>query len=570
MQAATPLFFRKSDDALDKNETACQKLDICRKALSRELSLLKPLRQALQWNPAADFDNIYSQLNSIEARVQVLALTLYGPGGICKQIPVQVKLESIPQVICDELSLELQVLLTAKSIKRLKKFCNSPKARVEFLTVPFESKVGIVEEDICSKGKHDPAFSFWKNIPYATNAWATLGYYPETSQIGLNLETKVGQPLSALSEKLDEQLSSVACWNMDATSIKCRIQALYNTFLALYSLEIPNDDLTRFIHDYACGLKFAFRQVRAKLKTLEKFSSERALASLRAMNGYVGQFDSAYKEFDKVAQIYASVQQMAALESRKDLPEGAFKGFLDRLVTLLHDVHAVVDTRFLQVHKNEVEAAELVLSLKSEIHEMPLVSYLAKRMVLALYFPLLKAFDIELELVWALYKNKKINNSAFDSIALEYEKNYAEKRAFTDDRIREAGIIAGAIIKAKNANKDVAAYASLLSQVLEYISRLGHGNNAYKHALVKHLFSCLATLAEKFEYSIMDKRVQKANPAQIDKFVQDLRVGARTRLGQEEKQKIFTSILLRLVAEALFASDVNVQKKISKHDRIYF
>lgn len=494
-QALAPrVFYSACDDTPESFDVLQVKLQEVRKTLTEQVARLAFVQEPIQWKTATDYTVLTTQLIDIEAKVQGVFARLCSSWAIAGHIALLDKPEAVLGLIQEEKRLELELALTLDKIKRLKRLCESKQLREsKFLDKKPEnvSRPGAPNPDLTRFSGYNASYSFWKSVPYTVQAAYSApaimggGYYRATGRLGTELETRVGQKLHAILEHLEERISRFCSWRLDDAferelgSYQDCLDALYKTFTDLFATveTIEQDVLTKTICDYAYGLEYAFSQARSLLDLLRSCMQKPARQVLEAINdvGELYQPDSGGRgEFEKVSLLYASLQKVVQANSERSTSESKniFDKFLCGLLDVVQNVHAAIDPVLLRPNQEEAKVFDRLLTAHKI--DASVMSYLAKRMVSALYFPMQEQLDIELELALHICTGFTFGDEAFSRICEAYEQAYSSRRIHTPEEYAQAVAIAGRIAHMRTMSQPLMHYYECCQIYAEFCERIGH------------------------------------------------------------------------------------------------
>ncbi len=567
------LFVRKSDDRDETLDSLNQKISNISKEFIQQAATLKCIEVDVQWKKATDYKAVHVQLTDIKAVLVDLAQRLATISGIDRQKP-----EVIPDIIVRAKRLEIELACSLKTIKALQKICDSEKLRtLEVPVAELNVQQEVIEEVEGSKG-YNALYSFWKSVPYAMQAAYSspkvLGgaWYEATGKLGTQLEEQVGQRLGVILQELEDRLVDFCKWDLDVSAYQYRIEKLYAQFESLYGQVngLSQDALTPILHDYAYGLDFAFKEATRKLENIKKCANNSALGVLKAMRTQAEQYkgqQALENELERATGLYSIVQDMIDAEAAR--PECPSKSFIDKFVCgtldLLGEVHASVDPLLLALNPQEALVVDRLLESDLPPLKDPVLSYLAKSMVIALHFPKRELVHVELDLALYLCADKPAllnGGEVFAKIRDRYEEAFSGKRTYKVDDLAQAVGVARYIVQTKNSDKDLLGYAKLWQLFLEFSEKIKNSE------LSNMLLARIEAVAAKHGYSTIERHVQKESLENILGLV--LEPSARDESRQIQQQLIFDSCVMRLVATSFFSVDQVCQKQSQKQlERIF-
>lgn len=553
---------------------------------------------------------------NIEADCRALEGQLFGVAGVDKQMAVQPDKKILPDMISSLKLLEIELTLALKSVKTLKRFCESETFRDEYATT-LQAKLeknapvlegGVVADEVLVLPPRPPsaAYKFWNKVPRlvstacAAGPWLLMKPYQEASQLGGELEEKVGQPLFTFIEFLEELLKDFCKWQLDASSDKTEIlekyrtyrkhlQNLYIPFLGLHARlqTLPDDALRPTVIKYAQGVAYAFGVANSRLKLASACISDTAFATLGMMNGFkqVCRGGPVATELDKALELYRTLVLIKETEAK--LPQEAMKDplgpYLSRIRELVHESLGALGPQMLQLTEQEQTVPAAILE-KDHIHTinsdnevkgiLPTVvmSYISKRMIQALYFPLVDAVDMQLELVLHAiqsdetlqkqFQDRLYENKDYKAIVEAYEASFASLRLRSDD-LKVASEIAYRALGAK----DVFGYAHAMQLFLEFSKQIPQDAPEFvvlRTVLASHIqavakrqgYPVIYPLIENMDFRAWAIRTPEKFFEQLTEAEDNVPAALLAVSDKERTQHLFESFVFRLLCTGLFASNI--------------
>ncbi len=435
-------------------------------------------------------------------------------------------------------------------------------------------------------------YGFWKHAP-SKQKWYNWGkYYAVTGALGTDMDRDIGQTLHGLHTSLKKRIIYLAQGDAEPVEKKTLKEELNFYQRAIYSLETMHneyfekicaatyDDLTLPLFDYAFGVSQAIEEAKSLLKLASKCTKSSAQAVFLAINEiekHYGKYDSSL-ELDNVLKLYHSVVQMKLVaETVPKTASKPFDLFLERTAEYLHEVHATKDPAILKLTELELKVPLVVLGGRSidglylaDEGKMALpqviITYLAKRIMQQLFLPS-DTYDMELELVLFELRTKFYDQyyeslNFYDNIRPilgGYEKAYLNMRLDPVLQLEPAINIALLSFRALNSSWDLLSYAEGWQRLFEF-GRASEDKRIV--AMGSMLAGRLHEAATKNEHDIIypvvaTNDIETWNIATPAEFLQQLQ-----REAQQEQigpQCLFGSILLRMVAACLYATDTAEQ-----------